>query len=528
MSRPPSYRRSPLLTLLVAGAVLGPWHGCDALFVEDPAYCAKTDDCFKRDPRSVCDVQRHECVTGDVECGSDRDCTKDPTRPACDGASHRCVPCTPQQGESDQCRSFPQTPRRPFCISTAQGPRCVQCTGDLDCPRETPICERNECRRCQEHGECGPTVTCTDGNRCESWVCIGADDLPGHELAGRAGTCAASGPDGHIAYVRSKAVDPEACSDAASGVRRQEAKCSIDAALALGKPYIRLLGKNLDPPRQIVGRQVALIGAPIKGVPAGDLAMIKATMAKARVLDLAGGASVTVDQVELLQNNPGITALGCVNSAVRLRRSWVHGSTLTVAIGEPAVLLTNCGGSVLERSYIGKMRTADAAHFTGVQISEDGDYVLTGNIIAGNVRQALNLINARGMMALSFNTIAGNGQGSGQAAIFCPNSGVASFRHSIVWQNGAAAGNQFLVVNPDKCVYDNVVVGMANPAAQGLVNKDPALTETYHLKADPLNQACCIDKVPQAEGLPARDIDGDPRPGKGSQLLDVGADELSQ
>jgi Cys-rich repeat protein len=131
--------------------------------------CSSNDDCRSAEQR-FCARDLGECV----ECLEREDCD----RGTCDSQTRTCVRfCrTP-----DDCGSSGL-----MCDTTREV--CVECMGNLDCPRDNPICDIGNCVECLDDRDCHPGEThcntergrcrecledshCTHGLRCESGRC---------------------------------------------------------------------------------------------------------------------------------------------------------------------------------------------------------------------------------------------------------------------------------------------------------------------------------------------------------------------
>jgi hypothetical protein len=123
---------------------------------------------------------------------------------------------------------------------------------------------------------------------------------------------------------------------------------------------------------------------------------------------------------------------------------------------------------------------------------------------------------------LRFATVAYNVYIGAASAIDCGGQPV-EIQHSIVASNLGAA-SQFRGCKLTNVVTGTEMIAGGTAKAPEFVKADDPLD--LHLKAGALSSDCCIDKVPPAAGLPARDIDGTRRPV--GAALDIGAHEVAR
>jgi hypothetical protein len=524
------WSRIPTWALALASVLAG----LSCVLVEDPEYCENDDVCERRGgPRMVCDAIDHFCVqVREGGCTRDAHCTS-PTASVCDRRQNLCVPCrveanSPTDGQNAGC-SHLQGPRRPYCVKQGGGTACVECLASPDCSRERPYCEASACRPCREHRECGPDVVAHDGKPAKgSWVCIGPDD--GEDLRPFAGQCASNAPNGGLVVYANNSPIAGMCNDDPGNPGYTLPKCSLDAAIqsALGsrsRPYVRLLGADFQAAGAIDSRNARLI---IIGAETRDLPRATVRDSNNILFQISGGANVTLDQLDLLQQTPGQTAVSCqsnpgVLTRLTIRRSWIAGSSQPgdPMPGNAGVRIGNCQFTLLQ-SHVGiKDKAAgQKGHGSGISIADlDGrTYRLEGNIIAGNMGPALQMdtMVAQAAVVFRFNTVADNGRRPGLfGGIACPR-----FNQSIPIESSIVVGNQMKDMSQfaDQCQFDKVVAGTMQKPAQGLITEDPQLDSRYHLtRQNPRHKARPMP------GALDRDIDNEPRP-PGADW-DIGADE---
>lgn len=539
----------PLVTLLLCLAL----PGLSCLAVPDELYCANSEVCRERASqacskdmgdeaclraaeRQFCDPVKRECdLLQPGSCVTDDQCPS-PATARCDTTISKCVPCMPPQDGAPSMDCFHFTnPARPYCVNERQGSICAECMGNPDCPVSRPICDGNVCRPCREHKECGPEVVCDDptdpsgntGKPCRnSWVCMSALDAP--ELKDREGRCASNSPTtGRVIYVRQKTNNN--CRDEGPGTPDQPL-CTISKGvdLALSLPnrvrYVRLLGPILEAAAPVTwdNARLVIVGAETKFDPRTTVRDVKT------LFDITGkNASIVLDQLTLMEDKPNTTAVGCKASdpgtSLTIRRSKVRGATTAAnAMGFAPAIDSNGCDTVLLLNEIGAEQAGQPAHAAGVRFqgTEGRSYRVVGNLIAGNLGQALFLGASTGA-ELRFNTIVGNGRGAAAfGAVGCLAGTSARIGQSIVSDNTLTGMSQFDL----NCslTFEQVVVGPAEMGAAGADRSAPNL-DPKAFRLTPQSTAC-IDKVTPAPGYPNRDLDGTPRP-EGA-ALDIGAFEL--
>ncbi len=543
-----------LLALFGGGLAGGLGASC---VVPDPEYCANTEQCPSMATelgvmQQVCHPSRHVCVVaGPNTCFSNADCNTDFKNPRCELATNTCVPCT--LGDNSSCAHFTE---RPLCVKTndGAGTLCVACQTNAQCPKEKPICDAQQCRKCSSHSDCEGEVTCDSGSLCtDSLVCIQEGDLS-PDLVGR---CAQNGQGstGRVVYVNGSDAKCGLANNATGGSLGSPL-CTLDEGLTVakaqtGRHYIRVVAPTgasmVGLTDSITQGSYAFIGAPApsKGFP--DMVTIQH---RGPVFAVSGTGSVMVDRFKILEVNQNAdTALSCSGGptapGLTLRNSILTGSTpITTNTFKPAILLVGCN-VVIDGNIIGVTSFADAtdpaatAHGVGINIIDNNglsglsSYLIQNNVIAGNASIGISIAFGTfptSKFVIRFNTIYGNGRGltsmsTSGGGVGCPGNAVKEFSHSIIANNFKASGSQ-VSGGSSSCSFKDIVVDSAETGA------DPAFTKVSSIDSDlgPLfrllpTATWAIDKVTPEPGetLPSQDVYGVARPQNGK--WDIGAAE---
>lgn len=547
-----------LVACLSVGLAAGFGLGC---IVPDLEYCTGDDQCGGQsgsDARRVCHPTRHLCMDVNVgSCFKDADCPL--TTPRCDPLTSQCSACRPDDPSDVSCSRVSAAAR---CTAVSGGePRCVECSANLDCPAERPICDSstNQCRTCSRHSDCEGELKCDTGSPCtDSLVCIQEGDL----TEGRAGRCAAnSGMSARVVYVNylSNSAACMAQDVPANGFSPTTPVCTLSYGLkqarAMNVRYIRLISDVIDVSTEnFTDGPFYIIGAPRKGSTKNVL-----MNARGVAIDVSYKGNVTLDQVDVLELSPGQGPIQCLTNIVASNASWlrIYGSTIggmtrpnqVANPYNPGIVVTMCN-LVIDRCVIGVSKKADltdpqaGAHAFGIQIRDFASgfapprtLIIQNSIFAGNLISGLQLddIDISGTKALiQFNTIVGNGrQGTQAGALRCPfNSGqipAKRFLNNLIIDNQLNGGTQFSGRIED-CTFHNTVVGTKDqtPATvTGLKHIDAELDDNLRLKASALNRLSCIDQATAGmdEALPTYDLDGNPRPRVKGGKPDISATE---
>jgi len=538
-------------------AILGGGGLGTSCVVPDPEYCANTEQCPSVATelgmmQQVCHPSRHVCVvSGPNTCLRNEDCTSDFKNPRCDLATNSCVPCT--VGDNSSCAHFTE---RPLCVkpSGATETLCVACQTNSQCPKERPICDAQQCRKCSSHSDCEGEVRCDSGNLCtDSLVCIQEGDLN----PDRAGQCAQNGPGsgGHVVYVNGS--DMSQCGPMinATGSTLSSPLCNLDDGLEMaklqGRHFIRAVGRTGSTlaglNKSVTQGSYAFIGAPApsKGFP--DMVTIQH---RGLVFAVSGTGSVMVDRFNIHESNPiPDTALSCSGGptapGLTLRNSILTGNIpATTNTFTPAVFLSGCN-VIIEGNIIGVTSFADVtsaaamAHGVGINIIDNNgqsglsSYLIQNNVIAGNASIGISIpfgTNPTSKFVLRFNTIYGNGRGltsmtNSGGGVGCPGNKVTEFSHSIIANNFKVGGSQVSGSN-NNCGFKDIIVDAAESSA------DPAFTKVSSIDVDLDSMfrllpsaSWAIDKVTPAAGetLPSQDVYRVARPQNGK--WDIGASE---
>lgn len=526
--------------------------GC---IVPDPLYCASSAECAQKQEASdgvmqVCHPSKHTCVPFPVgACFVDSDCTS-PTASRCDVGANHCVACRVGDSSDKSCAGL-GLGAKTQCLEVAGVAQCIECQQNLDCSSDRPICDGGKCRGCKEHIDCEGTLNCEGGVTCtDSMVCIRDGDLP----EGRAGSCAWNGPGstGRIVYAHNTNAS---CSDTdpAFGFRFSEPVCNLTRAFTLardtGRRYVRVLGTNYDPVNApILYGNFSFIGAPSKNNPA-----IATMKGRGLLFDVQDTGRLTIEQLDMTEQNVDATALSCSGNGadkvpgLSLQRSILRGSTTPAFpnAGTAAIRLNECSARI-EQSIIGVSRLSEAmspsmvpAHGVGIRISDGTQstktsYYIENNLIAGNISTAIDLAGAiqpTQKFLIRFNTIAYNGRqpsprvgGLRCTPMATPKPQVSS---NILFGNFTINASQIQL--GEGCSFASNVVGSADSCAEpGLRKNNPEFDESFVLKDNPANRACCIDQAMPAMGetFPQLDLLFQTRPSGVS--YDIGAFELKQ
>ncbi len=395
--------------------------------------------------------------------GSDRECDRFydscPVGEVCDLATNQCV--------AADCGACPTD--KPVCDTNTN--LCVACVGDAptdDCPNHER-CDKNLC------------VSCSDDNECPAGLCL------------RNGGC----PDAAtIAYATAAGTANSECS--------QATPCTLTAALATGRRFIRVRGDHTVPSALVVNRPVSLYG-PLEG------ARPKITVAAAGpIVSVSGTGTLELRSLELT----GATG--------------ANGHGIAVTGGTPTIDLETV--DVIGNAGLGISAGAATLNVTfGLVIGNAGGGILAGgavrlenNIIAGNgsassATGGVRLTAPGTSSVVRFNTVANN------QAMTGVGSGVSCAAAQPLSSN-IFAGNTMTTCTAS---YSLFPVGVTVPGT-GNRNGDPMFKSTalpanrddesfYHLA----DTSPAVGGGEPGTGV-SSDIDGDGR----ISNLEIGADEL--
>lgn len=378
-----------------------------------------------------------------------------PVGQICDYATNQCI-----ESECGSCAA-------PTPVCEPDTDRCVECVGvgpQDDCPNRR-LCDKNVCKQCTEDSEC-PDGLCLRNGGCPAASAIAFATADGTSNT----TCSLSQP------------------------------CTLAAALATGREYVRVRGNHALTGPLVLTRTVRIYG-PLDGTR-------PRLTGAGPIFDISGNVTVELRNLELF----GSTAEG-----VLVRSGAPTVDLETVDIIGSAGLGISAGNAALKVSY------AIIASNAGGGINAAGTVQLESSIVAQNgsasaTTGGLRLLSSGTGSTIRFNTFAQNqaaGIGSGVACaaaqplssnIFAGNTMTGCTAIYSLFPTGTnvpGTGNK---------AGDPMFLGTTLPA-----NRDD---ETYFHVATTSPAVASGEPVPL--GTVVSDIDGDSR----TTELEIGADEL--
>lgn len=187
-------------------------------------------------------------------CASDMDCPAD--SPRCSSAG-TCSPCM----DDGACELRSGLTKCDLGSGASHG-QCVQCGGDQDCPRETPLCVQHACVECEHDFNCGPAAPQCVGGACGA--CTSDDPCSGRAGLKRCVTAAGDPQLGACVQCTGHAQ----CNDPTPecGADHRCVPCTGDEACA-GRPGETVCDRSGDP--QFTGNCVACTGTEYAGCTQG-------------------------------------------------------------------------------------------------------------------------------------------------------------------------------------------------------------------------------------------------------------------
>lgn len=419
---------------------------------------------------------------------------RDDASPICDAESLSCRACRP--GVDDiACRN--RNPSTPLC---GENGRCsVACASPADCTRgnprtQTPICERNTCRRCQLATECDSGVCSSDGS------CVPTSDVL--FVNNKGPDCGGSGqPDGSDLHPYCKLSE------------------GVAAAIEKSRSAV-LISASSDPYDSIEITSAPSQGLLLRGLGSqrSDVKILSTVQRPGLRVLLNSGQRIEVQNVEL--QAPFGKAVECQGSG-KLSLTSVQIDSSSTGIGA-----TDCT-LVLDRARI------YANTVVGVRL-ENVTYTID-NLMLWSNEVGMTLINSSG--SLRFATIYGNGRGTSPStpAVSC-TGGSYLIENSIIYNNVSADRNSRQTSN---CTLSYVATDDSEATGSGvmrlpmtspidfLVGVGAVPDLDLRLRSDSQNNRdCCIDKIAPMSGQSFidHDIDGSPRPV--NSKFDIGAHEV--
>lgn len=391
----------------------------------------------------------------------------------CDLASNVCLPPSDGKvcGKDEDCT----TAANPFCA--VEFNTCVPCTmedSSGQCPSRR-ICKRNVCEACQDDGDC-------DGKLC----------LPD------TGGCALPAD---VAFVTATGMDNAPCTDTMP--------CTLRAALATGRSYVRLRDALSVDAAVTINRSVSILGA------SDERTSVTRTTA-GPIFDISGTGTVKLTNFELLG------ATGTNGDAIK-----VSGGTPTLTL-EAVDLIGNGGLGVSSGSAFLTILKSLIVNNAGGGVAAASVVHLENNIIVGNGSatsgvSGVQLASTATQNVVRFNTFANNVASAGAAqALSCGGIAVTASsnifagtaplvtecttRHSLFPAGTAVTGTNDLAGDP-------LFASIALPASR---NPDRDAMTYYHLSdgSPAIDKGEAINEVKQ-------DFDG----GSRAAARDIGADE---
>jgi hypothetical protein len=265
---------------------------------------------------------------------------------------------------------------------------CVQCIAPDQasaCTGTSPVCgDDHACHACAVHADCSDSNTC----------------LPD-------GSCAA---ESDVAYVSPAGTATNNCS--------QSTPCTLTAALATSKPYVKVAAGTLDE-QVIVNRKVTILAEP--------QAVLSSTQ-PGILLKVQGSSQLEVYDLE-------ISGASGANPGMSLQSGFTGNVTLTrakVAMNEG----DGIRGPVSTGTLIVKESTIAGNSGNGIS----GNATVVQSIVSNNA--AFGLIAGNGTMTVKQSTISENGQGG-----IYTNGGLFDITNNFIYRNGSqsiAAGGVYV------------------------------------------------------------------------------------
>jgi hypothetical protein len=388
------------------------------------------------------------------------------------------------------------------CLDPKVGPR--PCTASSDCSAMAPVCDRDDTMTCvqcttADASACtGKTPVCGGDHACRA--CTAHDECDSRECLPD-GACA---NDTDVAYVAPFGIDNLACTKAMP--------CkSVSWALAINRPYVKLVGKIDEGVTVAGGRVVTFVGEPgttLTRASGGPILTVRDSNTSLAIYDL------TISDAPI--NHPGIL--------------------LPPDAGSPSVMLTrvelrnNSGGGISAAAPGGAL-TVTQSKFRenprgGIVVS-DGTFTIVGNMFYGNGAPtsstggvSIKTAEGQGSNRLELNSFHINVTAAGHGSAIHCSSGLLAARNNIMSHTMPVQH----VAGPCTHSY-SIVWGAALLPGPGNVNADPLFVNPaagdLHVRSGSpaLGRA---DPSSNLTGLAARDLDGDVR----TSPADIGADEV--
>lgn len=509
----------PITILALSTLALG--LGCGSRV--DPLFCDETTGCELAD-KPFCDIDKlysaeltNECIaTPDPDaCNRVEPCT-DATKSKCDsvdvGTTGKCVECT---GDTDcpgascdtsgTCVGFSCTPgaegdtvclavdsTEPLCV---EADTCGQCDGTDDatqCPEPTAsACDTATytCRGCIDHDECSSEACNIDTGTClDEGVIVHVAASGGNDSAvcgSPAAKCAT------IAFALSDRVD-----------------VTRNTVIVAAGNYSDALAVNAGTVT-IIGRDEPVVNTGLDGTnPAA--------------LTVSGTANLTIDGVNVIpaSGTAGTDAIVCTGAGATLS---VTRATVSNA-EDLGVVADNCSLTLTQSTIFGN----DGG---GLDLN-NSSFTIENNFIAYNGGSATNhsgveFVGSGSPQLFNFNTVVGNQVASGTSGLSCNTISPVAATGNIIYS--ALGGASLSLANNCTHTYSDIrkpgielEPGVGNINENPLLVNDSAISGNYHLGTG----SPCLDVADPAATLEilAVDIDGEDRFVNGRS--DMGADEV--
>lgn len=484
-------RALSLLVLLVAG-----FAGCTKTNTE--VCCTTAADCAAvgLPAETRCSdgftCMAHECVA--AACSSDPDCPAE--APVC--TEGRCVACDASHG----C-----TQHAPVCNVITE--TCGGCVGDADCAAfaDAPRCDTSAgaCVQCVAGGDCAAGEACVE-NTCRACT---------HDAECETGACDDEGRC--VADSEIMVIAPSGGTDAGSCTRSAPCRTlSYAISVATQRRHIVMLPGEYREAVSTSASNVWIHGAGARLSP---------RMTNAPLFEVRGGLKLSSVEITGTTSAPSLKILG----RLELRSVHIHDAPgleigpmqLSALVGRD-VRFENLSGRAAILVNVGSTLELDRAAIIGGQVGIEGlsselgasgTLTLSNLLISGTTRHAITCRACMG--SLRFATIADAGAASSTAPCAVSVDTAFAVTSSIIWQPGCAGVPQ-AAIGP--ALFTTTIVGPV--PVPGTLNVDPLFVDAsagdYHLQPD-------SPAIDVADGGPAVDLDGDPRP-QGARF-DLGADE---
>ena len=421
---------------------------------------------------------------------------KDDDKPICDAETLSCRPCRP--GTDDiACRN--RNSGTPLCGSN--GHCSVACTSSAECTRsnprtQTPICERNTCRRCLVSAD------------CESGVCS-AD-----------GSCV---PTSDVLFVNNKG--PDCMNGGPQDGTELHPFCKLSEGITNALDKARsaiLISPSADPYEGIELTSAPSQGLLLRGIGSqrSDVKILSTTVQRPGLrIMLNSGQRIEVQNLQI--QAPFGKAVDCTGTGkLTLSNIQIDSSATGIAASECTLVLDRA------RIYAN----------TVIGVSLDNVTYTVDNLMLWSNEIGMKLTG--GMGTVRFATIYGNGRGTSPSTpgVTCTGGPMVTLENSIIYNNVSASKNSGQTAG---CLLSNVVTDDSEATGPGVkmltmtspidfvvgVGAVPDLD--LRLKSDSANtRNTSIDKLTPTTGMTFidHDIDGGPRPVNGS--ADIGAHEV--